>query len=456
MKRLAYSILPLLAAMLGIVACTPEVDDVFDTTPSERLEQAKVSTREVLTAAQNGWRVEYYGATSYGGYNVFLKFTGDSVTVASEQVGDSQEAGVDSLGNAVTCTSHYTLDQSQGLLLSFDEYNKIFHYFSDPIINDKGAMTGDGLEGDFEFRVISACADSVIMKGKKHGSRIKMYPMDANTTWGQYIQQVAETEDYMASRSYQLEADNLESTVAVTTRYRQLYFTYLNDEGTAEQTTAPYIVTPNGYKFYNPVTVKGVEMEGFDKGSTDEYFSASNNPNTRIYTYVPTLTETLSEGMWFINYDDLGTYAQQKWDVLFEGLANASQDKTRNRLYWALIGTYGKNTGFSMQAGSDQVVQVFTFTAANEEGDEVTIKWSSKDSNKNKTNKTYYNQHGVKEAIEPFTNGTRGRTFKITADSKRHPSYIILTDKAEPTNVIKLWYEQQTYPFGDRDKTDNK
>lgn len=454
MKRLAYSILPLLAAMFSIVACTPEVDDVFDTTPSERLEKAKASTREVLMAAPNGWRVEYYGATSYGGYNVFFKFDKDSVTVASEQVGESQKAGVDQLGNALTCTSHYTIDQSQGVLLSFDEYNSIFHYFSDPIINDKGAMTGDGLEGDFEFRVITATADSVILKGKKHGSSIKMYPMDTNTTWGQYIQQVAETEDFMASRSYQLQAENLQSTVSVTTRYRQLYFTYLNDEGTVEQTTAPYLVTPTGYKFYKPVTVKGVEMTGFEKGSTDEYFAATNNQTTRIYTYVPTLTETLTEGMWFINYDDLGTYAQKKWDVLLEGLGTASTNKTRNRLYYALIGTYGKTTGFSMQAGPDAVVQVFTFTANNEEGDEVTIKWSSKDSNKNKTNKTYYNQHGVKEAIEPFTNGTKGRTFTITADSRRHPSYLILTDKDEPTNVIKLWYEQQTYPFGDRDKVE--
>lgn len=454
MKKFTYTILPLLAAVISLVACKSEVEDVFDTSSAERLQQTKTATLNVLTAAPNGWRAEYYGDTSYGGYNVFFKFTNDSVTVASEQVGDSQTAGVDANGNAVTCTTHYTLDQSMGLLLSFDEYNSIFHYFSDPNITDKGALVSDGLGGDFEFRVISASADSVILKGKKHGASIKMYPMDANTTWGQYIQQVKETEEYMSSRSYTLEADNLESSVSVTTRYRDLYFTYLNDEGTAEQSTAPYIVTPEGFKFYKPVTVKGVEMTGFDKGTTDEYFAASNNANTRIYTYTKTLAESLESGMWFIKYDDLGEYAQKQWDVLFEGLGQASADKTRNRLYWALIGTYSKTTGFSMQAGSDNVVESFTFKAANEEGDEVTIKFDSKSSNKKNPSKTYYNNYGVKEAIEPFTNGTKGRTFKLTADSRRHPSYIILTDKDEPTNVIKLWYEQVTYPFGDRDKTE--
>lgn len=455
MKKFAYSILPLMAAIFSFVACTPEVDDVFDSSSSERLEQAKAKTREVLMAAPNGWRVEYYGSTTYGGYNVFFKFDKDSVTVASEQVGDSQKAGVDENGNAVTCTSHYTLDQSQGVLLSFDEYNTIFHYFSDPIINDKGAMTGDGLEGDFEFRVITATADSCIFKGKKHGATIKLYPMDSNTTWGQYIQQVAETEDFMASRSYSLEADGLESTVSVTTRYRQLYFTYLNEEGTAEQTTAPYLVTPTGYKFYNLVTVKGVTMSGFEKGTTDEYFCATNNQSTKIYTYTPTLTESLSEGMWFIKYDDLGEYAQKKWDALFEGLATASVNQTRNRLYWALIGTYNKNVGINMQAGSDNVFTKFSFTAQNEEGDTVLIKWAESRTKLNKTNRTYYDKHGFKEAIEPFTRESRGRTFKLTADNKRHPSYIILTDVNEPTNVIKLWYEQQIYPFGDRDKVEN-
>lgn len=453
MKKTLYSLFVLLMGAASFVACSPEVDDLFDQSSSERYQTTMKNTRDVLIAAPNGWRMEYYGTTSYGGYNVFMKFTEDSVTIASEQVGASQKAGLDENGNAITCTSHYEFEQSQGVVLTMNEYNELFHYFSDPANTDQGATQGDGFGGDFEFRVISACADSVILEGKKHQGNIKMYPMPTDMTWGQYIQKVEETDTYMASRSYQFDVDDRKDTVSVTTRFRQLYFTYYNNEGTIEQTLAPYIVTPDGYKFYKNITVKGIELSGFDKGTTDEYFFATGHNNVRIWTYVPTLAETLTEGMWFITYDDLGSYAQSYWDTLLEKLGKASADGTRNRLYWALLGTYNNRIGFHMQAGGDYTYQILTFDA-NDEGTEVTIKWSSSSNNKTGTNRNYYNRYGVKEAIEPFCKGSRGRTFTITADNNRKPTYLILTDKEEPTNVIKLWEDQKSYPFGDRDKED--
>jgi hypothetical protein len=49
--------------------------------------------------------------------------------------------------------------------------------------------------------------------------------------------------------------------------------------------------------------------------------------------------------------------------------------------------------------------------------------------------------------MNPFFGGGQGRSFKLTYDNLRHPSYITLTDKNEPTNIITLVRDQVNYPF---------
>ena len=182
MKRINY-LFALLATVLAFSACTSEVDNYFDKSASERASEAVSNAKQALLAAPNGWRMEYYGDMTYGGYNILCKFSGDEVTVAAEKMGKKQEAGFDSNGNLVTATSHYTVDQSQGVVLSFDGYNSVFHYFSDPKNVDGIGTAGEGLYGDFEFRVMSVSADKIVLQGRKHGNKIIMYAMDSNTSW---------------------------------------------------------------------------------------------------------------------------------------------------------------------------------------------------------------------------------------------------------------------------------
>ena len=97
-------ILSLLAFIMGVFAfssCVSDVDDVFSDSAANRAQKALTETKTLLESAPNGWRVEYYGDVTYGGYNVFMKFEGDSVTVASEKVGKGQAAGYDENGNEI-------------------------------------------------------------------------------------------------------------------------------------------------------------------------------------------------------------------------------------------------------------------------------------------------------------------------------------------------------------------
>lgn len=455
MKKKILNLFSFAIAVASLVACSPETDRVFDEDASQRIAEFNAGLKETLMAAPNGWRMEYYASSTYGGYNLLLKFTDTQVTAASEQFGSSQPSGIGSDGKAVTATSHYNIDQSMGSILSFDTYNEVIHYYSDPKNPDGVGTDGEGMSGDFEFRVQSYCSDSIVMKGKKNSKKIVMYPIPEDQTWEDVLTEISTTDDYMNSSSYDFIVEGSERSVSVVKSYRRLLFSYTLDSGSDTTVYCPYITTAEGYKFYEPATVDGTTVTGFLKGDTNDYFYSMNNSQARIETYVPKLAESLSTGMWFISYDYLGAYAQPSWDDFREQLKTTGINNTKERLYWAYIGTSNGKTGMFLNAGGTTIKQGITFTTLNDEGDEVRLRWNSSVQS-NKDDRDYYNKYGLKEAMEPFVgSGSTGRSFKLTTDSQRHPSYIILSDMDEPTNVIQLFYNQVTYVFGDLDADDD-
>lgn len=433
----------LLAAILA--SCSQEAEHVFDKSAAQRATESMTAAQQVLEAAPNGWRMEYYGDMTLGGYNVFCKFSDGKVTVASQKVGVSHNAGLDEDGNPITCTTHYKIEQSQGVVLSFDEYNTVFHYLSEPNNPDYGTAE-DGFYGDFEFRILSAQPDKVVLEGKKHENKIVMYPMPEDQSWAEYIAQADETETYMLSRTYTLTGEGVDRQIVANIPYNhRMVFYYIDDSEQTQQITAPYIVRPDGYFFYEPIEVNGLRIEGMLKGDTEDYFLVSNNDKLRLETYVPPIGESLQTGMWFIAYSKLGEYGKAKWDIFREALKTAGPNKTELKVLNALIGTYGGKQALHILAGADYLYEGFTISIDNEEGDEVTLKWDSKV--RNSTAKTFYRKYKSANAMNPFYGGGQGRSFKLTYDNLRHPSYITLTDKNEPTNVITLVRDQVNYPF---------
>ena len=136
--KLPHYILYILVA--GVVfSCAPKIDPIFDDTSANRIEEEMETVQEILLSSPNGWLMEYYPSStqSYGGFNVLLNFQpGNRVSVASETAGADK-----------TAVSTYTLKQSAGCVLSFDTYNEILHFFSDPSSNE-GMGNGYGLEGE--------------------------------------------------------------------------------------------------------------------------------------------------------------------------------------------------------------------------------------------------------------------------------------------------------------------
>lgn len=446
MKKIFFNIAIICAAAV-ISSCTGEVDKIFDDSSTVRAEKMMTADREILKSAPNGWRMEFYGDVTYGGYNVFLDFDDNFVTVASEKVGASHAAGLNENGEFIKAVSGYKMEQSQGVILSFAEKNDIFHYFSDPKNNEYGT-TGEGFSGDFEFRIISACPDSVVLRGRKTNNKIMMYPVPADKTWEQVYQEIVDTERFMASRSYSLWVNDVDQDVFIYTQYRSLYFQYKDEEDVTKLTTAPYVVTPDGFKFYKSVDVKGTTINSLAKGTTDEYFLDTVNKDVAVWAYVPSLYEDLAESYWFIDAKQVGEFATPYWEKFKTGLKTAGQNKTKLTLYYAMIGFYDNKLGLHIWAGDDADARWgLTITPLNEEGTQVNIKNNTADSNN--AGKTYYQKYAFNQACIPFANTTsKGRNFELTTDNLRKPTYIKMTEIENPKNVITVFAEQIMYPFG--------
>lgn len=433
MKRI-YNILFTLIAILSFTSCSNDIDEVFDKPSAERVNDAIAEYKTVLTSAENGWLMKYYpkANTKYGGYNLLLKFgTDGNVTAMS-----------DALGADTKATSHYKLEQSASIVLSFDEYNKVIHFFSDPANPDGIGDNGKGMEGDLEFRVLTATADSVVMLGKKRGTKIVMTPMAKDADWAETISHIDDLEQEMQFPRYTCEVNDVK--YVATSSYRTITFTSSNAEDGS--TTIPYIVTDKGIEFYKPITLNGVTIKGFNYVGGDNYEFDATSGSAKMYGIIPPLTSQLQNGNWFFSVKNMGTYGQAYWNKCYE--ICQGEEVGGEEMSYAFFGT----SSFSSSNGKYGFVFVsankyagcLNCTATPVDDTHITLKFAlSGDSN----GIFYYNSGGYKYIIAALTAGSKGKTYSIEGNDLKSPTVLKLVDVDNPDNYYILSKNTVLYPY---------
>lgn len=433
MKRI-YNILFTLIAVLAFTSCSNDIDEVFDKPSAERVNDAIAEYKTVLTSAENGWLMKYYpkANTKYGGYNLLLKFgTDGNVTAMS-----------DALGADTKATSHYKLEQSASIVLSFDEYNKVIHFFSDPANPAGIGDNGKGMEGDLEFRVLTATADSVVMLGKKRGTKIVMTPMAKDADWTETINQIDGLEQEMQFPKYTCEVNDVK--YVATSSYRTITFTSSNaEEGS---TTEPYIVTDKGIEFYEPITLNGVTIKGFNYKGGDNYEFDATSGSAKMYGIIPPLTSQLQNGNWFFSVKNMGTYGQAYWNKCYE--ICQGEEVGGEEMSYAFFGT----SSFSSSNGK----YGFVFVSANKyagclictatpvDDTHITLKFALSGDN---NGLFYYNTGGYKYIIAALTAGSTGKTYSIEGNDLKSPTVLKLVDVDNPDNYYILSKNAVLYPY---------
>lgn len=450
MRKISY-LFALLVSFIAFNACTSDVDNYFPESAPERATKTVAEVKKILQEAPNGWRMEYYGDMTYGGYNVLCQFKGDSVQIASEKAGKNHEAGLDASGNLITETSlaHYSVNQSMGVVISFDTFNKLFHYFADPKNEDYGEA-GTGFGGDFEFRVLKYSPDSIQLQGLKHGDRIMLYPMKADMDWASYLKEVENVKNYMASSSYTLLADN--DTLAEVTQYgdyHSLIFQYPDSTGEMKAYAYPYIITPEGYKFYREIEIGGKKFTNFSKDfndATDERFYPQGDPSICLETVVPPVVDAFQKGQWFFSASKVSPESEGAWNDFMEAIKTAANGKEAI-LYQAMIGTYNNKFGFHAWLSSDYLYVELTIRDPNEEGNEIALQYN-RNSPTNKAAQVFMKSYKLTPVLKTFSALNNKLRLTLETDNPRKPTYMKLIQVKKPENVLELSATQIMYPFG--------
>ncbi len=186
-------ILPIFAAALAFGSCSNDDVRIFDESAADRLESSKQSNFDMLCADGGKWAMEYFANTDEPGYLFVMEFRPDkSVTITSDHKWiDGKETAETSMWDVIT---------DNGVVLTFNSYNKVFHIFSDPAnITGENAPkdqngededeTGYGHEGDYEFMIMShESTDARIrLRGKKHALNAYLIRLDADTDVSDYL-----------------------------------------------------------------------------------------------------------------------------------------------------------------------------------------------------------------------------------------------------------------------------
>jgi hypothetical protein len=411
-------LLIVLLAAAALQACIKDEEKVFDDSAAERMSAAIGTYKAVLNAAPNGWLVEYYPELdrSMGGYYFIWKFDANgTVVIAGEQATANYAAGD-------TLRSYYDVIANRGAVLSFNTYNEVFHYFSEPSYSDL-----DGYGGDYEFVIREVTPGKVVMTGKKHGNRIEMTPYTGGdaSTWADYLTQFQLLDREMLAANYTV---NVNDTAAagfnmVTRKNRTFQFKYKNPDNNR---IVPYIPTPTGIKTYEPLTVDGEtaqyftfnEAEGklisegpdritIELGGTlllNEWFAStsncwwfddwSNSVNTLISQCVNNIYDQWREDLIAITLD-LSPFT----DVPGRGITFVTQDSNGEYYIGQFLYTF-------TPAGDDLA---FTYTGLGIDG-------------------TYY-----QSLCQPLLNAINTKSpYSLTADNKANPTVITLTSVADP------------------------
>ena len=166
MNKIKNFSLLLFALPLLLTSCLKDNDEVFDESASERLQAALAETRTILRGAENGWVMDYYVGTDqvYGGYTFIVKFDSLTCTACSELTPQAE-------------TSFYKLTTDNGPVLTFDTYNTVLHELATP-----SAGNYEGSHADYEFQVVSATPELVLLRGRRTGSVMQMRPLKTTST----------------------------------------------------------------------------------------------------------------------------------------------------------------------------------------------------------------------------------------------------------------------------------
>lgn len=409
MKK-TYRLLFALTALVFTASCTPEVEDAFDKPSPDRIAEAISETKDILTAAPNGWKMAYQGSGGFGGFNILCRFDKED-NVFCEEESDHAKG-----------TSHYTVQQGQGVLLSFDSFNAALHKYSDPVgkINGKSVgKDGKGFQGDFEFRVMSCTKDSIVLEGRKHGDRVVMTPMPEDLTWDSFFTQIATVASGMSSERYNIIIDK--DTLPARMNLHTLHTTDKNGKAVA----IPFIYTPQGIEVLKGDSLNGRKLTAFTY-STDDKWVDPNDKGVMLSPRDITPLEAFFSDNWTINVGYSSTAEMNIWKAAAAYAASKNME-----IVTVFFSTTPGFLSLSSYVGDDwgNLRTLYSTSGKNQ----ITIKGfrpNPKGTANERNGAVFYNQYKLKDIANTFLVNGQATDYTLSIDNPKHPLWLRMTSNS--------------------------
>jgi len=257
MRRINFIRILLAAGIVfGLNACDNDYESVFQETPDERVEQALGEFENLLISAPFGWKASLHtqAGTTYLYYFNFKE--GGNVTMMSDF--DQTAAGE-------PMDTEWRLKALQRPTLSFPIYSYI-HLPADPDSEVNNGFPGSGLLSDFEFGFTNNGGDTLIMKGLKYQSEMRMVQATQAESEAYHAKRIQElfmnTDEYVGlHRAYQLTLPNgREVPMGLSLEYKLAAFQFIEGDE-IKLLLSPFVFSINGIEFLKKANIDGFEIE---------------------------------------------------------------------------------------------------------------------------------------------------------------------------------------------------
>lgn len=194
------SIILLLTLGLAFSACSRDEENLFDKSAAERTVEALENAQKCLVEAPNGWEFLYFCNPTTRGYNILVKFDEHGQVTASAKAYIQKESiKTDSV--VVDANSTWEVVSDYGPILTFNTYNDVLHLWADP------QADGDGFLGDYEFLILEATPERIVLKGKKHSGYSVLRRLPKDQDWTEYFTDIENMQKKLFSNSNLLLAE---------------------------------------------------------------------------------------------------------------------------------------------------------------------------------------------------------------------------------------------------------
>lgn len=401
----------LLSILLLFAGCRKEESDIFPHTPAERLQHAIDEYQSILTAATNGWQVEYYANSTSGGYTLLMKFDASGLVTMASRSKLTKNAAYEQE------SSLYEIIGDNGPVLTFNTFNPILHVFSNPehpeILDRKEEdLTGYGWQGDYEFIINKAVEDTVWLKGKKQGAEIIMTQLATDIQWQSYLDELGDLDDMLFHVDVpvlSMLVDNVPYRI-----YNGKFHVFDIKKSDREIHQVPFIVTSDGIQFYQPIELNGVVFRSFELNRARTKLVSVEHPEYAIRGTTDDLAEFIQNFAWqfipelsSLDFSSLYNRISDAVTILYEGeqLVLKLEYNTEANSY-VLVVSYVKD--------KQKIEGYLNLDITSDEQDVLSINYANSG---DKTGMQFYNEvDGIDELVAALT-----ADFELSTDSKLNP-----------------------------------